>query len=394
MMGSGGDNRFIYSAVVFAVAVLFLTPVMVNFFVHEDEQTVENPTLSGLLDDYYNFTGAQSNIARENVWVLSGIYTPYLGGPYSYEPNGWLYGARIGGGEDNYLPSQYDDTVMDNCTVHYDEDSHCYRYTQTTFDGHSAGDVYSAVTMDVAQQSDIFFTTSGKQTRGGYFWYEFSGYRYEFTPASLYTMYNENGDIINVDQSNSGLSLIWYNYLDQASGISGQLILSTDYGVAFLTTEDILRAYESSISTAKFEMVFNGVPINIYIRLNPYYISQGVSVDDCWNAGYWEVMVSTNSVDVAKYISADYSFNIYQIWDTFVNLFTFNTDVYGFDGLTGTMLSLLMCVPMYALLISIGLTCYPVLIIAGIVAAVQALATAIANWDWGDWFDGIDWPWE
>ena len=75
MMGSGGDNRFIYSAVVFAVAVLFLTPVMVNFFV-SDDQKVEDPTLAGLLGDYYNFTGAQSNLGNENVWVLSGVYTP------------------------------------------------------------------------------------------------------------------------------------------------------------------------------------------------------------------------------------------------------------------------------------------------------------------------------
>lgn len=383
MMGGGGDNRFIYSAVVFAVAVLFLTPVMVNFFVNDD-QKVEDPGLAGLLGDYYNFTGSQSTLGNENVWVLSGIYTPYLGGSYNYEPNGWLYGSRIGEGG-AYLPSQYVGTAMSNCTVQYDDRANCYKYTQTSFDGHSSGDVYSAVTMDVEQQSDIFFTTSGKQSRGGYFWYEYSGYRYEFTPASQYTALDANGQVINVDASNSGLSLIWYNYLDLASGLSGQLILSTDYGVAFLTTEDILKAYESSISTAKFEMIFNGVPINIYIRINPYFISQGMTVQDCWNSGYWEVMVSTNAVNSAKYMDADYSFNIYQIWDTFVNLFTFNTDVYGFEGVTGTLLSLLMCVPMYALLISIGLTCYPVLIIAGIVAAVQAVATAITNWDWFGW---------
>lgn len=383
-MASGGDSRFIYSAVVFAIAVLFLTPVMVNFFVNED-QKVEDPTLNGLLGDYYNFTGSQSNLGNENVWVLSGIYTPYLGGSYSYEPNGWLYGSKIGV-TGTYLPSQYTSSVMNNCTVQYDANTNCYRYTQDSFDGHKTGDIYSAVTMDVEQQSDIFFTTSGKNTRGGYFWYEYSGYRYEFTPASQYTMYDSNGNIINIDSSNSGLSLIWYNYLDMASGISGQLILETDQGVAFLTTEDILRAYESSISTAKFEMTFNGVPINIYIRINPYYVSQGMTVQDCWNNGYWEVMVSTNATNAMTYMSPDYSFNIYQIWDTFVNLFTFNTDVYGFDGTTGTLLSLLMCVPMYALLIAIGLTCSPaILLVAGVVAGVQAIATAITNWDWGGW---------
>ncbi len=386
MAGGGADNRFIYSAVVFAVVVLFLTPTLVNFYRTDSADATVDETLDGLLSDYENFTGANSNIAQENVWVLSGIWTPYLGGSFTYEENGWLAGSQIGV-SGTYLPSQYTDTSMSSCTVQYNENKNCYLYTQDSFDGHKAGDVYSAVTMDVAQQSDIFFTSSGKNTRGGYFWYEYSGYRYEFTPSSETEMYNANGDLVTVNSSNAGLSLIWYNYLDNtASGISGQLILTTDQGVAFLTSEDILSAYQSSISTAKFEMTFNGVPINIYIRINPYYISQGMTVEECWNAGYWEIMVSTNSVNTSTYLSADYSFNIYQIWDTFQDLFTFNTDDYGFEEPYGTIASLLMCVPMYALLISVGLTCYPVLIVAGVVAAVQGIATAITHWDWGDWF--------
>lgn len=385
MMGGGADNRFIYSAVVFAVVVLFLTPTLVNFYRTDSTDATVDETLDGLLSDYENFTGANSNIAQENVWVLSGIWTPYLGGSFIYEDNGWLAGSQIGV-SGTYLPSQYTDTSMSSCTVQYDDNRGCYLYTQDSFDGHESGDVYSAVTMDVAQQSDIFFTSSGKNTRGGYFWYEFSGYRYEFRPSAESEMYNANGDLVTINSSNAGLSLIWYNYLDNtASGISGQLILTTDQGVAFLTSEDILSAYQSSISTAKFEMTFNGVPINIYIRINPYYISQGMTVEECWNAGYWEIMVSTNSVDTSTYLSADYSFNIYQIWDTFQDLFTFNTDDYGFEEPYGTIASLLMCVPMYALLISVGLTCYPVLIVAGVVAAVQGIATAITHWDWGGW---------
>lgn len=384
MASGGGDNRFIYSAVVFAVAVLFLTPTMVNMYASPDND-VGDSTLDGLLSDYTNFTGSQSNLANEDVWTLSGIYTPYLGGSYHYEPNGWLYGSKIGVSSP-YLPSQYTDTSMANCTVQYDENMNVYKYTTSSFDGHDTGDIYSAVTMDVNQKSDIFFTTSGKNTSGNYFWYEYSGYRYEFSPSSQTEIYDANGDIISIDSSNAGLSLIWYDYLSgTASGLSGQLILSTDQGVAFLTSEDILRAYESAISTAKFEMVFNGVPINIYIRINPYYISQGMSIEDCWNNGYWEVMVSTNSVETSDYLSSDYSFNIYQIWDTFQDLFTFNTAEYGFDEPYGTIASLLMCIPMYALLISVGLTCYPVLIVAGIVAGVQAIATAITHWDWGGW---------
>ena len=382
MSEGGGDNKFIYSAVVFALAVLFLMPTMLSITsagaVDEDSDT----RINELLTDYANFTGNSANLGLEDVWVLSGIYTPYLGGSYNYEPNGWLYGSKIGVYSD-YLPTQYDHTPMSNTGVRYDPDTNTYKYTNnsTTFDGHNQGDTYTAVSMDLAQKSDIFFTSAGKHTSGSYFWYEYSGYRYEFTAPTQYTTTDGNGNVQQINPSESGLSLIWYDYLGGvSSGISGQLILSSDQGVAFLTTEDILRAYEGSVSTARFELTFSGINVNLYIRINPYYISQGLDIAQCWEAGYWEVMVTTDSANSATYTSSDYSFNIYQIWDTFVSLFTFNTADYGLTGAIGVIASLVMCVPMYACLISIGISHSRVLYIAGAMLAIQAIATAISSW--------------
>lgn len=377
MKGGGGDNRFIYSAVVFAVAVMFLMPTMVNLT--QEHGAESSALINEILGDYGNFTGSQSNLGSEDVWLLSGIYTPYLGGSYGYEANGWLYGSKIGVSGD-YLPTQYVGGVMSNCGVRYNSDLNLYQYTGDSYDGHHAGDTYTAVTMDASAQSDIFFTSSGKNVKNSYYWYDYTGYRYEFTPAGEYQILGADGDIHSINASNAGLSLIWYNYMDMASGLSGQLVISSDEGVAYITEEDIISRFVSSTSTAKFEMVFNGVSLNVYIRINPYYLSQGMTVNDCWSAGYWEIMVTSNSVKTSSYLGADYAFNVYSIWDTFLDLFTFNTADYGLDGNMGTVASICMCVPMYGLLIAIGLTCYPVLIVAGVVAAVQGIATAMTHW--------------
>ena len=162
MPGSDVNSKFIYQAVVFAVAVLFLTPVLFNMFFEkaDGEEEVADDRINSLLADYNNFTGTSQNITQEQPWALSGIYTPYLGGAYNYTPDMWLYGSQMGIGEP-YLPSQYEDTPLQNTDVSYDATKGAYYYNQNTFDGHKAGDLYTAVTMDVNQKSDIFFTSSG-----------------------------------------------------------------------------------------------------------------------------------------------------------------------------------------------------------------------------------------
>ena len=387
MAGSDVNSKFIYQAVVFAVAILFMTPVLFNMFFEkaDGEEEVADDRINSLLADYNNFTGTSQNLTQEQPWALSGIYTPYLGGAYNYTPDNWLYGSQMGIG-DPYLPSQYEGTPLENTAVSYDATRGAYYYNADTFDGHKAGDMYTAVTMDVAQKSDIFFTSSGKQYSGGYFWYNYTGFRYAFSPVSNYDMMDKDGNLVPVEKSKNSLSLIWYSYYG-TDGLSGQLILGYDRGVAYLTSTEIIANYNDVNSTSKFELVFSGVPINLYIRINPYYLTNGLSIEDCWNHGYWEVMVSTNSTNISTYTSADYSFNVYNIWDTFVDLFTFNTSEYNISGPMGTVASLTLSVSLYAILLAIGLVCYPVLIIAGVVAAVQTIAIAISNIDFGSWFD-------
>lgn len=360
------DNAFAYKMIIFAMAILFLMPTFISIYttVDGDEQVQD------LLDDYKNFTGTKPT--NEAVWCLTGIYTPYSGASeYGYTDDGWLYGQKV----TNYSPSQYKGSSMEYSVSNPAGGENVYRFVNATTNGdHQADDLYTAVAMDVNQKSSIFFTSSGKVNEGDFFYYEYNGYRYAFQPLADYTGQNSKGESIPVSAVTTSLSLIWYDYYGN-QGISGQLVISgSDSGVAYLTATDIVRSFDSITSTSKFTMLFNGVNMNIYIRLNPYYVSY-YSVQECFNMGYWEIMVSSLSTDINAYLDTSYQFNPSKIFDVMIKLFTFNAADLGLSGWTATLASIVISIPLYAALLSIGMSFYPVLILAGILAAIQSMTS-------------------
>lgn len=387
MLGSSTDNNFTFGIVVLAVAIMFLMPTMISVFVEKntDEETAPE-YLDKVLDGYNKFTG--SFPTNEEVWALTGIYTPVginengqTTANYAYTPDHWIYGARV----ISYTPSQF--TGSSAYTTGYDNGF--YFYSGNTLDGHTQGDLYTSVAMDVNQKSDIFFTPAGKRVSGENWYYEYNGFRYSFQPLADYLYKNTDGDIMKAVSSSTSLSLIWYDYYGN-SGISGQLVLSgSDSGVAYLTSSEIVSAFNSANNIAKFKMRFNGNDMNVYIKIKNEYTSAGYSVAECFDMGYWEIMVTSVSTNIQTYISTDYSLNIYNIWDTFVDLFTFNMDEYNLSPEMQMVASITLSVVLYAALISLGLTCYPILLLAGVVAAIQTIATM--EWEFPD----VDlWPFD
>lgn len=366
----GVDSDFTFKMIIFAVAILFILPTLMSVYAGGQAEADEN--VEDLLDDYYDFTG--TNAVSESVWALTGIYTPYTGTTtYGYTDDGWLYGSVVGEGTGTYTPDQYVGTSQ-TYSVQRGEGG-LYRYTSDSADGHVTGDLYTNVSFDTGHKSDIFFTEAGKVESGDFFYYEYTGYRYAFQPLANYNAENSEGNPIPVVANTTSLSLIWYEYYG-SSGISGQLILSgSDGGVAYLTAQQIVTAFSSTTSTATFSMTFNNVDMRVHIRIDPYYLSQGFSIEECYNLGYWSVMVSSLSTDIDAYNTTEYSFNIYNIFETLIDLFTFDTSDYGISGTMGTIASLVLVVPLYAALIVIGMNFYPALILAGVLAAIQAIAS-------------------
>lgn len=371
-LGSGTDNNFTFGIVVLAVAIVFLMPTFISVFVEKTDDTAPE-NLDDVLEGYRKFTGSYPT--NENVWALTGIYTPVgedeNGSPsqnYAYTPDHWIYGARIG----SYSPLQFDNSISDY-SVQYNDGF--YYYTGNTLDGHKTGDLYTSVAMDTGHKSDIFFTPSGKRVDGENWYYEYNGYRYSWQALSDYYYKNTDGDIVKAAASSTSLSMIWYSWYDN-QGLSSQMVLSgSDQGVGYLTAAEIISAFNSANNMAKFSMRFNGNDMNVYIKIKNEYTSAGYSVEECFNYGFWEIMITSVSTNINTYISTDYTMNIYNIWDTFIDLFTFNMDKYNLSPEMQMVASVTISVILYAALLSLGLTCYPILIFAGLVAIVQTIAS-------------------
>lgn len=369
------DDNFVYKTVIFAMIVTLVFPMAFTIFVPTADTENLRSVQEDLNDEYYNFTGSKAT--SESVWVLSGIYTPYTGGAYGYTPDGWLYGERIV----NYSPSQYAGGQEGYTVVRDDRGYYTYGYTEA---GETKGlpsgqpdirlgDTYTAVTFDVNQTSDVFFTSDGKVYVGDNYYYNYTGYRYSFAPLSDYYVKNVDGDAVKVVANSTSLSLIWYQYTSY-SGLAGQLVLTgSDSGLAYITSAQIVNAFNATTSTATFTMTFNGVEMHVSIRLNAYYLAAGETIEECYNRGHWSVIVSSTSTDVNSLMSTDYSFNINNIFNTLVDLLTFDLSDYGLTGWMATLASLVVILPLYAALIAVGLACWPVLIMAGTMAAIQSL---------------------
>lgn len=399
--GGGSSESYIQGALIFGVMILFLMPTMMSIFMTQSSEDLNTyaseDTIDDLLNAYNNFTN--NSVVQEQPWALTGIYEPYLGGSYRYTTDGWLYGSLVTA----YAPSQYQGTPqrfkvvqgmdgIENSTNTTDMTGKVYTYQvaegTTTYDGHKNGDIYTYVVMDKEHKSDIFFTDQLKKTKGQGFYYEYSGWRYCWQPLQDgYTpyKYTEDGEektgYTKINATTSSLSLIWYSFVNQ-SGISGQLILSgSDQGVAYLTAQDIIKAFNSSTNTARFELQFNGVPMIIYIRIDPSMTHDGHSIEECYNEGWWSIMVASLSTNPVDYYSSSYSISPEKIWDTTISLLTFNLDDYDLSPTMRTIASLVFCGTLMTMVLAIGLANPKVLLIAGIAALVAIVI---------DFLGGID----
>lgn len=424
------EQTFIQKWVITAILMIFLMPVLINMFFPPTQEDFFNTyaseeTMNEMSESYFAFTEGRGS-TTEMPWTLTGIYTPYTGGSYNYTQDGWLYGSIV----KNYSPSQYSVTQgmqeqnpTKYPTVTYDsryrvlyqdekDGSHVYRYGLTemqysgatipslnltndqTQDGHINGDLYSYVTMDVSQQSDIFFTSNLKQTNNQYFYYTYTGYRYAFQPLSDYYIRGTDGSAIRTNAVNTSLSLIWYNFVGQ-SGISGQLVLTgSDSGVDYITASEIVTAFNSVNNTAKFTMNFNGCDMNIYIRINPYYTSQGWSIEDCYNNGWWSILVSSVTADMSAYTTPANPLNLEDIWDTLMNLFMFDMSDYSMSPIMQIFTSLVITLVLYSTLLTFCVHNPKLLIIVAAIALIQTITAFINGLDIDMSFDVSDWiPW-
>lgn len=381
MLSTGYVNEsFVKRSLTFSITSMVLMASFLALFIPQYDGSLEGE-MNDLLQEYSDMTG--STPYAEEIWGLSGIYTPYgtdaEGNPSNYwgtSPDGWVWGAR----RTSYEPSQLVDLDggRESYTATYDKDTGLYYYTkaganlavETDPDDPQKGTLYASVAMDETKKSSVFFTSGSKRSlENGTFLYDFTGYRYAFSPLRDYK--TAGGDLVTA--TSTSLSLVWYQYYAD-SGISGQLILSgSDGGVGYITAPQVLENFSGQQSfSAKFPMIFNGINMNIYIKINPYAM-QHYTVEECFDNGFWSVMVTSPSVADPSNGLVLNSFSPDRVVDTIVDLLTFHMEDYGLSGTAATLTSLFFSVSMYTSLIAISLAFWPMLILTALVAAIQAI---------------------
>ena len=377
-IGGGGNSSFGYGLLLTSAILLVALSSMVAFCYPIPDP--ENTTYQELEQQYRDFTGSVPT--SESVWCLTGIYSSvgadtdgnaYDG--FGYTSDGWIYGARVV----NYNPSQYAENVATENSYSATWDGKVFKYNadETKYNKHSNGDLYGSVVMDANHKSDIFFSSNNVTETDNGFYYEFTGWRYVWQPLTEYHTINADGDTIQIVPNSTSLSLIWYDFYGN-SGLSGNLIISgnTPGDVAYLTSAMIVSAFDSNTSTSKFTMTFNGVDLSIHIRLDSSKLATGLTVAECYNYGYWSVMVSSLSVDTDSVLSSDYEFNPYKVFQTMIDLLTFHTEDYGITGIAAVVCSFVIVTPLMVGILVLGMDNYLILILAGLYGVISA-------WNWG-----------
>lgn len=386
------NEAFVKKALIFSITSMVLMTGFLTIFAPNYDESLEQ-TMTDLTSDYRKFTNSEPT--SQEIWALTGIYTPYgvdaegqQSTVWGETLDGWVYGQRV----ERYAPSQFSDLDTppgeqegrESYVVTYDKDRGLYYYTSagsnldvtvaepdpdTGVVDPETGTLYTSVAMDRDKKSDIFFTPGGKQSlENGTFYYSFSGYRYCFQPLRDY----KAADDTSVTAATTSLSLIWYSYYGD-DGISGQIILSgVDGGIAYITASQIVQGFNSASFSASFPMVFNGIDMTVLIKINPYAV-QHMSVEDCYYNGYWSVMITSPSVSQGETGFATTAFSPEKAFEVIVSLLTFHTEDYGLSGMAGTIASLFFSVSLYTSLIAIGLSVWPVLILAGILTVIQGI---------------------
>lgn len=423
MLANGGSTgmsspEWTSKMVIVALLIVFFTPLFFSIFAPtymQNEEDAYADQISALEEEYYLATGNKVTATTE-VWGLKGIYTPFDGHVYGYTDDGWIYSERI----DEYAPYQYSASAIGSDSDTYYSvkrmDNGLYYYV--TAPANNAGDIvpatpiyedpddnttaivgwdyknatlYTAVSMDSNHPSTIFFTPSSKQEINGHYYYNFNGYRYSFSPLRVFGL-NVDGNMTMIQPNSTSLNLIWYQYATN-SGIAGQLAINQqDQGVSYLSASDIVRAYNPNIYSATFDMTFgSGIPMHLTIRLDPYMMSQGdmngniMSVEQAYNAGYWSVIVSSDAVATSSIQDTSYDLSLDNIFETLINLFTFRiTEQYDIPGWEGTIASLFVTMPLYAVLLAVCISNYYLLILVALMGVIQGLVSGLQSV--GDWW--------
>ena len=358
--GGGGDDRLQVEIIAFTLVVSLIVSMMVPILAPSYDTDVDADTLLSERMAVQGFTG--DSMTNQAPWRLTAVYTPYIQGetPNIDPDSGWIYGDEI-----SYSYTGSTGTT----TANPDTGSTANIYLDPTKKSATPLAQGSEITTTITENQVKWYYSGAISGLNPFGWvvttlfgadavikavdkeysaptWNFSGYRYVFSPMLQIQTSDDNGKTVAQDAQ---LSVVWYDTYGQ-QGLSGGLILYNEASkgiVANYTAAEIIANYETSSSfSTRYAMDYDGTTIYLNIRFDPDVLTTGADLEQAWNEGRWSLAFTapsiSNFLDLQN--STSFTTSVGSIIDTYIDIVTF--DLPNVPGLWSVVLFIICVLPL------------------------------------------------
>lgn len=338
---------------IFGITFSLIASLMVSVFASGNPDYSLSDIQAGR-DQLVSFSG--ETLVNDTPWFLTHVYTPYNPSTDDQDilnhidDDNWLYGEEITNyseiGKSAFISLDKNQKSNQKITV---GDPYAYS-VQTGKSWWNGGNEYGVVIPFAWAISKINSTVIGDgytYNSGEANTWNYTGYRYVFDPALPFS--------VGASSKDGSLSLVWYNYTPPGAsysetGLSGGLdIYGGDVKLASYSATDIIAGYQSTSGYAQvYDFDFSGVHLNLSIKFYPDAIEKHGSLRAAWDAGYWQMAISSasagNFFDVEN--SSAFDVTAGSMFDTFIQIYTFKYPTFEDSPWANYVLWLMVGLPM------------------------------------------------
>ena len=322
-MANEGNDQMLLRVAVFGITFSLIATMGISVFLLSDEGNgYSYDEIMAGRQDLIAFSG--ESMINQNPWFLTNVYTPWIpstGVEGHIDRNGWLYGDTVPdyGDLNKTADIRLDPNQKSSVLLTPEMNSESYRF-ETGYKWWADEDgPIGLLTPWTRTYADIFDVETKEYESGTASKYNFTGYRYEFTPSLPFRS--------EASTVNGSLSLVWYTYNGQ-EGLSGGLQIYN--GRVLLSTysaSDIAADYNISNAYATtYQFMFEGTPLTLSIRFDQDVLDNGTPLLSAWAQGSWSMAISSvsagNFLDVED--SASFTSTAGSMIDSFIKIFTFS----------------------------------------------------------------------
>lgn len=355
-MAEDGDGLQLGVAV-FCVAVSLVVTMMLPMVLPGQSDAIDWQEVYGARSELEGFTGA--SMVDQSPWQLSGVYLPYVQGEEFEISDNWLTGPSVEYSQiGEYTGIRLDPAFKSSVPLAVQKDVVTVNTGQLEWYWSNWGAPGASGTNVLYDFSNWVSQSLGWGTINPYIMktaeyplWEYSGYRYEFSPILKINTTGGENDLATDDGK---LSIVWYDTYG-TEGISGGLMLysNTSQGlIANITAAEITADYSrDSAYASSYVLDFDGVQVNMYIRFDPDVVTSSWDLMDAWSQGHWTLAFSitsaSNLIDIEN--SMANSISIGNMIESYAQIMTFS--VPGLNVYWDAVLYILCVMPLQLVMI-------------------------------------------